>query len=50
MKDGPIEFNILGNTYNYVDLKNSRLSVKLRLVQENNSPINAENKVGLVNN
>lgn len=50
MKDGPIEFNIPGNTYHYVDLKHSKLSLKLKLTQENKLPIATGNKVGLVNN
>lgn len=50
VKDGPIEFNIPGNTYHYVDLKHSKLSLKLKLTQENNLPIATGNKVGLVNN
>lgn len=50
VKDGPIEFNIPGNTYHYVDLKHSKLSLKLKLTQENNLTIATGNKVGLVNN
>jgi hypothetical protein len=43
VKDGPIEFNIPGNRYNYVDLKNSKLSLKVRLVQQDNSPVTSDN-------
>lgn len=32
VKDGPIEFNIPGNTYHYVDLKHSKLSLKLKII------------------
>jgi hypothetical protein len=33
-----------------VDLKNSKLSLKVRLVKQDNSPVTTDNKVGLVNN
>lgn len=50
LSDGStLDFNIPGSSMNYVDLKESRLAVKLRLVKEDGSLITPQDKVALVN-
>ena len=49
IKDSVIEFSIPGTSNSYVDLKNSKLAIKLKLIQEDNTAIDQSNKVGLCN-
>lgn len=50
LSDGvPLEFNISPQSSAYVDLKRSVLNVKLRLVGSDNTPIQDDEVVGLVN-
>ena len=44
-----IEFRIPGTSSEYVDLQRCRLKVKLQIVDNQGTPIVAEDKVGLVN-
>ncbi len=45
----PVEFNIPGHSTSYIDLKKTRIHIKLRLVKGDGKPVSAENSVGLVN-
>lgn len=45
-----IEFNLSGNSTAYLDLKNTRLSIKARILKENGEPIGADDVVGFANN
>ena len=45
-----IEFNLSGNSASYVDLQNTRLRIKARIVREDSSPITEEDNVSFVNN
>ena len=45
----PIEFFIENNGYAFIDLKQTRFHVKLKLVRANGTPVHAADKVGLVN-
>ena len=47
IKDSVIEFSIPGTSNSYVDLKNSKLAIKLKLIQEDGTAIGQSNKVGL---
>lgn len=44
-----LEFNIPPLSTGYMDLKNSRLKIKLRILNQFNTPITEENAVGLTN-
>jgi hypothetical protein len=46
---GPIEFNIPGHSTSYIDLKRTRLHIKLRLLKADGSPVGDQNLVSLVN-
>ena len=46
---GPIEFNISGNSVDYIDLQKSRIVVKLKLQTSAGQPVTVEHAVGLVN-
>lgn len=46
---GPVEFNISGSGEEYLDLSQTQLYVKAKIVKEDGKPISAECKVGPVN-
>ena len=50
IKDSVIEFSIPGTSNSYVDLKNSKLAIKVKLTQDDNTPVDQSNKVGMCNN
>ena len=45
-----IEFNLSGNSTCYVDLRNTRLRIKARIVTENGTPVVEEDNVAFSNN
>ena len=45
-----IEFDIPGTSNSYVDLKNSKLCVRLKFLTEDNSAVSPANKTALANN
>ena len=45
----PIEFNIMGNNSNYIDMKNIRLHIKVKLVKSNGDNITEDDDVALCN-
>jgi hypothetical protein len=44
-----LEFNISGNSTQYMDLKRTRLHVKAKIVKADGTPVKVENKVALTN-
>ena len=46
---GPIEFHISGQSADYIDLDNSRLYVKLRIVKADGTHLTSADKVGFIN-
>ena len=44
-----IEFNIPGNSINYIDLRNTRLHLKVQIVDKDGDPISDDIKVTLIN-
>ena len=49
-QDAAIDFNLSGNGVDYLDLKRSRLYVKLKIVHDDGSPLTKDDEVGIVNN
>jgi hypothetical protein len=47
--DSTLEFNIPGSSMNYIDLKESRLHLKVRILKEDGHPIVPQDKVALAN-
>ncbi len=47
--NAPLEFSIPGHSTSYIDLKRTRLQVKIKLVKTDGTPVVATSKVGLVN-
>ncbi len=45
----PVEFNIMGNNSNYIDMKNIRIHVKLKITLPNGSSISENDHVALAN-
>ncbi len=48
-RDGAVEFNLTGNSAAYIDLRRTRLHVKVRITKGNGMPVVKEDKVGLIN-
>ena len=46
---GPIEFNIPGHSTSYIDLKRTRLHIKVRILKADGTPVGPDNNVALVN-
>ena len=49
MEGGPIEFNISGNSADYIDLQKSRIVVKVKVQTSKGGAVTTESPVGLVN-
>ena len=49
-QDAVIEFNVSGNGVDYLDLKQSRLYVKLKIINGDGTPLEKKDSVGVVNN
>lgn len=47
--DGAVEFNIAGNSISYLDLKRTRLHLKVRILTENGTAVAQEDDVALTN-
>lgn len=46
---GPVEFNISGSGDDYLDLSQTQLYIKVKILKSDGKPLTAENKVGPVN-
>jgi hypothetical protein len=48
-KHSPIEFHIPGTSDKYIDLKKTRLYVKVRILKADGTPVDANSKVTFIN-
>ncbi|GBM95265.1 hypothetical protein AVEN_199264-1 [Araneus ventricosus] len=46
---GPVEFHISGTGDNYIDLSQTQIYVKARIVKQNGTPLKTDSKIGPVN-